>query len=51
MDIKFDPAKNAENIRNRGLPFELAGAFEFETAVFGRTLAKSTRKCVLRHLA
>jgi uncharacterized DUF497 family protein len=32
--IEFDPAKNAANIRDRGLPFELAKAFEFETATY-----------------
>jgi uncharacterized protein len=30
--ITFDPGKNARNIRERDLPFELAAAFEFETA-------------------
>lgn len=32
MRITFDPVKNARNIRERDLPFELAAAFEFETA-------------------
>jgi uncharacterized protein len=32
MDITFDPAKNARNIRGRGLSFERAADFEFETA-------------------
>jgi uncharacterized DUF497 family protein len=27
MHLEFDPTKNAENIRNRGLPFELVEAF------------------------
>lgn len=31
--IEFDPVKNARNIRERGLSFQLAEAFEFETAV------------------
>lgn len=30
--ITVDPSKNARNIRERGLPFELAAAFVFETA-------------------
>jgi hypothetical protein len=30
--ITFDPGKNAQNIRERGLPFEHAAEFEFETA-------------------
>ena len=32
MRISFDPSKNERNIRKRGLSFELASAFEFETA-------------------
>ena len=30
--ISFDPSKNEWNIRERGLSFELAAEFEFETA-------------------
>jgi len=33
MDIEFDPAKNAANIRERGLPFTLAAEFDFENAL------------------
>lgn len=33
MIIEFDPAKNAGNIRERGLSFERAVDFDFETAV------------------
>ena len=33
MRISFDPNKNERNIRERGLSFELASAFEFETAI------------------
>ncbi len=33
MRISFDPQKNARNIRERGLSFELASVFEFESAV------------------
>ena len=32
MQISFDPHKNERNIRERGLSFELASDFEFETA-------------------
>lgn len=32
MRIEFDPAKNEWNIRERGLSFERAAAFAFETA-------------------
>jgi hypothetical protein len=34
MEISFDPAKNAINIALRGLSFERAADFEFETALF-----------------
>ena len=33
MDIAFDPAKNARNIRERGLSFERVIDFDFETAI------------------
>ncbi|XSG85253.1 MAG: BrnT family toxin [Methylohalobius sp. ZOD2] len=33
MEISYDPAKNARNIRERGLSFERAVEFEFETAL------------------
>jgi hypothetical protein len=32
VEITFDPAKNARNIRDRGLSFERAIDFEFTTA-------------------
>lgn len=34
MEITFDPAKNARNIRERGLSFERVAEFDFETAIF-----------------
>lgn len=34
MDVTFDPAKNARNIATRGLSFERAVDFEFESALF-----------------
>jgi uncharacterized DUF497 family protein len=34
MEITFDPAKNARNIELRGLSFERAADFDFQTAVF-----------------
>ena len=34
MKIDFDPAKNAKNILERGLNFERAAEFDFETAQF-----------------
>ena len=33
MHIEFDPAKSARNLRERGLSFEHAAEFDFETAV------------------
>ena len=33
MRITFDPAKNEKNIRERGLSFERAVEFDFDTAV------------------
>ncbi len=32
-EITFDPEKNERNLRERGLSFELAAEFDFETAV------------------
>lgn len=34
MDITYDPAKNERNISERGLSFERAADFDFETAIF-----------------
>jgi uncharacterized DUF497 family protein len=34
MRIEFDPAKSEKNSRERGLSFERAADFDFETAVF-----------------
>lgn len=34
MKITYDPAKNATNIADRGLSFDRAADFDFETAVF-----------------
>lgn len=34
IEIAFEPDKNAVNIRDRGLSFALASAFDFETAVY-----------------
>lgn len=40
MEVAFDPAKNARNIRDRGLSFERAIDFDFTTAA----LAIDTRR-------
>lgn len=34
VEVTFDPAKNDKNFRERGLPFERYGEFDFLTAVF-----------------
>jgi len=34
MEITFDPEKNAKNIRERGLSFEWAAEFDFDTAIY-----------------
>ncbi len=33
MEIEFDPEKNARNIESRGISFEKADLFEWESAV------------------
>lgn len=35
MHVTFDPAKNERNIRLRGLSFEQAADFAFDSALFG----------------
>ena len=35
MTITYDPVKNQRNIAARGLSFERANAFEFDTAITG----------------
>jgi hypothetical protein len=47
MGITFDPAKNERNIRERGLSFERAADFDFETAIFTTEL----RNGEIRHVA
>ena len=34
MDVIYDSAKNARNLKLRGLSFERAAEFDFQTAVF-----------------
>lgn len=34
MEIEFDPAKSERNARERGLPFDLARDFDWETAEY-----------------
>ena len=40
MDISFDPAKNAKNIAERGLSFELVANLEWETALAEEDIRK-----------
>jgi hypothetical protein len=39
-DISFDPAKNQRNIANRGISFEVAEQFEWDTALIAEDLRK-----------
>ncbi len=41
MQIEFDPAKNAANIKIRGLSFENAGEFDFATAAIEQDTHKT----------
>lgn len=36
MEIEFDPAKNEKNSRERGLSFERAAEFDFDTALIAQ---------------
>ena len=40
MHVSFDPAKNERNVRLRGLSFERAADFSFDTAVFAVDVRK-----------
>ena len=54
MRVYFDPTKNERNIRERGLPFESAANFEFESAlvlVDDRREYGETRYVALGYLA
>ena len=44
MKIEFDPAKNAKNIRESGLPFTLADEFDWTTAMIV-PLSVAAAKC------
>jgi uncharacterized protein len=48
--ITFDPAKNARNIHERGLPFELVAHLDWETAVSVEDTRKDYGKRRLRVL-
>jgi uncharacterized DUF497 family protein len=51
MGISYDPAKNERNIRERGLSFERAADFDFETAAFFTEFRKGeTRRVAVGYL-
>ena len=41
MRVDFDPVKNERNVRERELPFERAGDFDFATAVVREDIRKT----------
>lgn len=50
MQIEFEPHKNDTNIRDRGLSFERATNFDFETAVFKQDTRRDYGEIRLRAL-
>lgn len=38
MKIDFDPEKSKKNTRDRGLPFEQAAKFDWETAIYSEDM-------------
>ena len=50
MHIEFDANKNDTNIRDRGLSFERAANFDFETAVFKQDVRRNYSEIRLRAL-
>jgi uncharacterized protein len=51
MRITFDPVKNARNIEERGLPFDLVAQLDWETAVSAEDKRKEYGERRLRVLA
>ena len=50
MDLVFDPAKNTQNIADRGLSFELAAGFDFAQALIWQDVRQNygeARYCAL----
>ena len=39
-DVSFDPAKNERNIASRGISFEVAEQFEWDTAMIAEDIRK-----------
>jgi uncharacterized DUF497 family protein len=51
VHIAFDPRKNERNIRERGLSFEQAANFDFETAhIFPEVRGLETRRVAVGYL-
>lgn len=53
MQIEFDPAKDARNIRERGLSFQRVVDFDFETALYWADRRKEygeTRRIAMGYL-
>ena len=51
MKITFDPRKNERNIRERGLSFERAAEFDFDTAYIATEFRRGEfRKLAVGHL-
>ena len=51
MRVTFDPAKNAHNIEDRGLPFERVAELAWETAVLQEDRRKDYGETRVRVLA
>jgi uncharacterized DUF497 family protein len=51
MRVTFDPAKNAKNIAERGLPFERVAGLAWETAVLQEDRRKDYGETRVRVLA
>jgi len=51
VEIEFDPKKNERNLRERGLPFERAADFDFETAgIYLESRDGETRRVAIGYL-
>jgi uncharacterized DUF497 family protein len=45
VGIEFDPKKNERNLRERGLSFERAADFDFETAIIFPEVRQGEASC------
>ena len=48
MDSDFDASKNEKNVRERNLPFERVGDFDFGTAIVRQDRAQGVSRATLR---